>query len=133
MCNPKPSSFITTTHINPAMPISIFPQHSNLSQFRYDTTIKPFFSFSLYLSFEQMDPALPIVAFSVLLGAIIAFLFFNSYFRKRQSEVRSIANPDPGPLSDPKKLSSKKPHHHSKPHSLSSDKVIYLFICLFSK
>ncbi|XP_014523212.1 transducin beta-like protein 2 [Vigna radiata var. radiata] len=67
-----------------------------------------------------MDPALPIVALSLVLGAIIAFLFFNSYFRKRQSEVRSIAKPnlDPNPNPASKPL-PKKPL--SKPHSSDKD------------
>ncbi|KAF7844780.1 transducin beta-like protein 2 [Senna tora] len=71
-----------------------------------------------------MDPVLPIAVLSVLLGAVIALAFFNSYFRNRRSEIRSIANPEP--VSDPKKNSkpaqpsSKKPH--AKHHSQTSDK-----------
>ncbi|OIV89767.1 hypothetical protein TanjilG_02899 [Lupinus angustifolius] len=71
-----------------------------------------------------MDPALPIVALSLLLGAIIAFLFFKSYLGKRQSEVRSITDPDPGSISDPKKKLSSHTHSkkpHSKPHSSDKD------------
>ncbi|KAI9079852.1 hypothetical protein K1719_038098 [Acacia pycnantha] len=71
-----------------------------------------------------MDPVLPITVLSVLLGALIALAFFTSYFRKRKSDIRTIANPEP--LSDPKKnskpaqQSSKK--SQSKSHSHSSDK-----------
>ncbi|XP_061348605.1 uncharacterized protein LOC133293983 [Gastrolobium bilobum] len=65
-----------------------------------------------------MDPVLPIVALSLLLGAIIAFVFFNTYFRKRQSEVRSIANPDPNPISSKPPPPKKS---HSKPHSSDKD------------
>ena len=71
-----------------------------------------------------MDPALPIVLLSLVLGAIIALLFFNSYFRKRQSEVRSIAKPnsDANPNPNPKPISKPLPKKPlSKPHS--SDKV----------
>ncbi|RZB53154.1 Transducin beta-like protein 2 isoform B [Glycine soja] len=64
-----------------------------------------------------MDPALPIVALSLLLGAIIAFLFFSTYYRKRQSEIQSIADPNPKPLSS--KAPPKKPL--SKPHSSDKD------------
>ncbi|KAK7294936.1 hypothetical protein RJT34_17835 [Clitoria ternatea] len=70
-----------------------------------------------------MDPLLPVVALSLVLGAIIAFLFFNSYFSKRQSEVRSIANPNPNP--NPNPISS-KPHPKkplSKPHSSDKDPI----------
>lgn len=62
---------------------------------------------------------LPVVAVSLLLGAIIALAFFNSYFRHRQSEVRSIANPDPKPVSKP--LPPKK--SHPKPHSSDKDQI----------
>ncbi|KAK7394900.1 hypothetical protein VNO78_15441 [Psophocarpus tetragonolobus] len=73
-----------------------------------------------------MDPALPILALSLLLGAIIAFLFFNTYFRKRQSELQSIAkpipnpnpNPDPKPIPASSKPTLKKP---LKPHSGDKD------------
>ncbi|KAL4322319.1 hypothetical protein AHAS_Ahas14G0198600 [Arachis hypogaea] len=53
-----------------------------------------------------MDPIMPIVALSVILGAIIAFLFFNTYFRNRQSEIRSLADPN---------INLKPPSSHSKP------------------
>ncbi|XP_028800482.1 transducin beta-like protein 2 [Neltuma alba] len=71
-----------------------------------------------------MDPVLTIMVLSVLLGALIAFVFFRSYFRNRKSDIRTIANPEP--LSDPKKnskpvqQSSKK--SQAKSHSHSSDK-----------
>ncbi|KAH1045025.1 hypothetical protein GYH30_026312 [Glycine max] len=70
-----------------------------------------------------MDPALPIVALSLLLGAIIAFLIFNTYFCKRQSEIRSIADPNPNSNSNPKLVSSKPPPKKplSKPHSSDKD------------
>ncbi|KAL5539901.1 hypothetical protein UlMin_045079 [Ulmus minor] len=72
-----------------------------------------------------MDPVLPIVAISVILGALIALAFFGSYFNKRRSDVQSISNPDLH--SDPKKRSSKPSQiitkkSHSKPHSHASDK-----------
>ncbi|ESW12000.1 hypothetical protein PHAVU_008G076400 [Phaseolus vulgaris] len=71
-----------------------------------------------------MDPALPIVLLSLVLGAIIALLFFNSYFRKRQSEVRSIAKPnsDANPNPNPKPISKPLPKKPlSKPHSSDKD------------
>ncbi|KAI4354891.1 hypothetical protein L6164_003716 [Bauhinia variegata] len=71
-----------------------------------------------------MDPVIPIAVLSVLLGAFVAFAFFGSYFRKRKSEVRSIANQDS--LSGPKKQSkppqSQPKKSHAKPHSHASDK-----------
>lgn len=70
-----------------------------------------------------MDELFPIVAFSLLLGAIIALLFFNTYYRKRQSEVRSIANLNPNPNPNPIVPSSKPlPNKKSNPKHHSSDK-----------
>lgn len=70
-----------------------------------------------------MDELFPIVAFSLLLGAIIALLFFNTYYRKRQSEVRSIANLNPNPNPNPIAPSSKPlPNKKSNPKHHSSDK-----------
>ena len=67
---------------------------------------------------------MPIAVLSVLLGAVIALVFFNSYFRKRRSEVRSIANLDTVP--DPNKQ-SKQPRpskkSHARPQTHASDKV----------
>jgi len=87
-----------------------------------------------------MDPALPIVALSLVLGAIIAFLFFNAYFRKRQSEVRSIAkpnpDPNPNPISEPlPKKPLSKPHSTDKVASNSQLLLLVSVLCLlrFSK
>lgn len=70
-----------------------------------------------------MDSALIIPVVSVIIGALIAIVFFGSYFRKRRSEVQTISHPELP--SDPKKQQkppqTKKPH--SKSHSHSSDKV----------
>ncbi|GLT51925.1 hypothetical protein SLA2020_252960 [Shorea laevis] len=72
-----------------------------------------------------MDPVVSISVLSLLLGAVIALLFFKTYFLKRRSEVQSIAKSEPQP-SDPKKPS--KPSQpvsrksHSKAHSHASDK-----------
>ncbi|CAK8542219.1 unnamed protein product [Lathyrus sativus] len=72
-----------------------------------------------------MDEFLPIVAFSLLLGTIIALLFFNTYYRKRQSEVRSIANVNPNPNPNPNPITSSSkplPNKKSNPKHHSSDK-----------
>ncbi|GMY09363.1 transducin beta-like protein 2 [Fagus crenata] len=67
-----------------------------------------------------MDPVLIIAVVSVLLGALIAILFFGSYFGKRKSEVQSITKPEL--QSNPKKQT--KPHQlrksHAKAHSHSA-------------
>lgn len=71
-----------------------------------------------------MDPVLVITVVSVLLGAVIAFAFFSSYFGKRRSEVQSIAKAEL--QSDPKKHQRPPPpkKSHFKAHSHStSDKV----------
>ncbi|KAB2068528.1 hypothetical protein ERO13_A08G031100v2 [Gossypium hirsutum] len=70
-----------------------------------------------------MDPILAAAALSVVLGAVIAFVFFKSYILKQRSNVQAISEPELHP--DPKKTS--KPQHvpkkyHSKPHSHASDK-----------
>ncbi|GAU13173.1 hypothetical protein TSUD_179160 [Trifolium subterraneum] len=70
-----------------------------------------------------MDEFIPILAFSLLLGAIIALIFFNTYYRKRQSEVRSIANLNPNPNPNPITSSSKPlPNKKPNPKHHSSDK-----------
>ncbi|OAY49304.1 transducin beta-like protein 2 isoform X3 [Manihot esculenta] len=71
-----------------------------------------------------MDPVIPIALLSILLGAVIALLFFKTYFIKRKSEINSIAKPEP--QSDPKKptkpAQSVTKKSHAKPHSHASDK-----------
>ncbi|KAL5792573.1 hypothetical protein ACOSP7_001167 [Xanthoceras sorbifolium] len=72
-----------------------------------------------------MDPVLSITVLSVLLGALIALVFFKSYFSKRRSEVQSIA--EPGLQPDHKKKAAKSSQtiskkHHTKTHSHASDK-----------
>lgn len=71
-----------------------------------------------------MDPILPVTVLSLLLGSLIAFIFLQSYFRKRRSEVQSLSNPelhaDPKKPSKPPQSISKR--SHSKPHSHASDK-----------
>ncbi|CAK9318983.1 unnamed protein product [Citrullus colocynthis] len=69
-----------------------------------------------------MDSALLIPVVSVILGALIAVVFFRSYFRKRRSEVQTISHPE---LPSDQKKHQKPPQtkkSHSKPHFHSSDK-----------
>ncbi|XWS77200.1 hypothetical protein CRYUN_Cryun01aG0241100 [Craigia yunnanensis] len=67
-----------------------------------------------------MDPVLSVAALSVVLVAVIAFVFFKSYLLKQRSEVETIAKMELH--SDPKKP-SKPPQPISKnSHSHSSDK-----------
>ncbi|XWS32328.1 hypothetical protein CRYUN_Cryun23aG0150200 [Craigia yunnanensis] len=70
-----------------------------------------------------MDPILSVAALSVVLGAVIVFVFFKSYLLKQRTEVQTIAKPEL--YSDPKKP-SKPPQpisrkSHSKSHSHASD------------
>ncbi|KAG6403268.1 hypothetical protein SASPL_135485 [Salvia splendens] len=72
-----------------------------------------------------MDAILPIIAFSVIAGALIAFVVFGAYSRKRKSEIKSITrpenlNPNPKPASKPS--AAKKPQHKSHSHSHAADK-----------
>lgn len=69
-----------------------------------------------------MDPVIPITLLSIFLGALIAFLLFNNYFRKRRFEVVSISKPEVQPNhipSKPFRHSSRKSHF--KPHSRHSN------------
>ncbi|CAO2834866.1 unnamed protein product [Amaranthus hypochondriacus] len=59
-----------------------------------------------------MDPLLPIVLLSAILGAIIMFLIFGNYFRKQKSEVEALAKAEPLHDVNPKK--SSKPNPASK-------------------
>uniref|UniRef100_A0A2P2IQ75 Uncharacterized protein MANES_05G045300 n=1 Tax=Rhizophora mucronata TaxID=61149 RepID=A0A2P2IQ75_RHIMU len=71
-----------------------------------------------------MDSVLLVAVISVLVGALIALLFFKSYFLKRKSEIGSIARPELH--SDAKKPAKPSQHvskkSHSKPHSHASAK-----------
>ncbi|XP_027106431.2 uncharacterized protein [Coffea arabica] len=75
-----------------------------------------------------MDSVLPVtVAVSLIVGALIAFLIFGSYFRKRKSEVESIAKPEK--LQANQNLSQKQPLKTNKKsqskihsHSHAADK-----------
>ncbi|XP_073139950.1 uncharacterized protein [Henckelia pumila] len=70
-----------------------------------------------------MDALLPIVGFSAVIGALIAFLIFGNYFRKRTSEIQSIARPETlNPDSKTKPTVPRKLHHKSHAHSHVADK-----------
>ncbi|KAF5732955.1 transducin beta-like protein 2 [Tripterygium wilfordii] len=70
-----------------------------------------------------MEPVVPIAVLSVLIGAVIAFLFFWNYFLQRKSEVRSIAKPelhsDPKKHTKPAQPVSRKSHPKSHSHHAS--------------
>lgn len=73
-----------------------------------------------------MDAILPIIAFSVIAGAVIAFVVFGAYSRKRKSEIQSITRPEnlnPNPKPATKPSAAKKPQHKSHSHSHAADKV----------
>ncbi|XP_030535321.1 transducin beta-like protein 2 [Rhodamnia argentea] len=73
-----------------------------------------------------MDSAVAIVVSSLLVGAAIALIFFGNYFRKRRSEVVSIAKadlqPHPKNPSKPPQPASKKIHAKSHAHGADKDK-----------
>ncbi|KAK2985237.1 hypothetical protein RJ640_015945 [Escallonia rubra] len=73
-----------------------------------------------------MDAAIPIAVLSVLIGGLIALLFFGNYFGKKKLEVEKIAKPIQKP---PQKPSSKK--SHPRPHSHAADKVRRHFASAF--
>uniref|UniRef100_A0A7N0UUR9 Transducin beta-like protein 2 n=1 Tax=Kalanchoe fedtschenkoi TaxID=63787 RepID=A0A7N0UUR9_KALFE len=64
-----------------------------------------------------MESALPIVLLSLFLGAVVAVLLFNNYFRKRRSEVVSISPPQ---LIANHKTPKSSHHLSKKSHSKSS-------------
>ncbi|KAA8520514.1 hypothetical protein F0562_014770 [Nyssa sinensis] len=71
-----------------------------------------------------MDAVLPVTVISILLGALIAVIVFGNYFRKRRSEVQSIATSEvlhanQKPSKPPQPASKKS---HSKPHTHAADK-----------
>lgn len=73
----------------------------------------------------KMEPIVPIaILSSLILGALIAFVAFSSYFRKRKSEVASIAKPAEAAAPN---LKNSKPQQtkksQSKPHHSHADKV----------
>ncbi|CAI9786002.1 unnamed protein product [Fraxinus pennsylvanica] len=73
-----------------------------------------------------MDAALPIILLSVIIGALIAFIVFGSYFRKRKSEIESIARPEslnsnPKPSSKPSTTKKSQPKSHSHSHTADKD------------
>ncbi|CAL5401174.1 unnamed protein product [Camellia sinensis] len=68
-----------------------------------------------------MDSIVPVAVVSVVVGSLIALAVFGNYFRKRKSEVESIAQPEAiQKASKPPQSTSKK--SHSKPHSHAADK-----------
>lgn len=68
-----------------------------------------------------MDSVLVVGIASVILGALIAVLFFGSYFRKRTSEVQSMAKAEPqDPIRNPKSNHPAPKKNH--PKSQASDK-----------
>ncbi|KAL6569392.1 hypothetical protein OROMI_013906 [Orobanche minor] len=74
-----------------------------------------------------MAGILVIMAFSMIIGALIAFLIFGTYFRKRKLEIQSITSP--GALNQNPKMASKpsgakKPQHKSHSHSHAADKGV---------
>lgn len=73
-----------------------------------------------------MDAALPIILLAVIIGALIAFIVFGSYFRKRKSEIESIARPEslnsnPKPSSKPSTTKKSQPKSHSHSHTADKD------------
>jgi WD40 repeat protein len=64
-----------------------------------------------------MDSIVPIAVVSLVIGGVIAFVLFGSYFRKRKLEVQSIAKAE---ILQPDQKQQSKPNSkksHSKPHS----------------
>ncbi|EPS67113.1 hypothetical protein M569_07661, partial [Genlisea aurea] len=68
----------------------------------------------------------PIVVFSAIVGALIAFCFFGIYLGNRKSEIQSITGKPPTveliSKSGPKPSAPKKSQHKSHSHSHAADK-----------
>ncbi|CAN8308998.1 unnamed protein product [Cochlearia groenlandica] len=71
-----------------------------------------------------MDSVIVIAIASVILGALIAVVFFfGNYFRKRTSEVQSMAKAETQyPIRNPKSSSNQSSHKKIHPKSHASDK-----------
>ncbi|OVA07675.1 WD40 repeat [Macleaya cordata] len=77
---------------------------------------------STFLGFN----VLPISIISVLLGGLVVLIFFSDYFRKKRSEVQTIAKPEEIVAQKSKKPSpsnSRKPHSRSQSHASEKDQV----------
>lgn len=78
-----------------------------------------------------MDSAAAIVAASLVVGAAIALIFFGNYFRKRRSEVVSLAAADLQPQHKnpmkPPQPAARKIHARSNAHG--ADKVPIASFC----
>ncbi|KAF6168839.1 hypothetical protein GIB67_042146 [Kingdonia uniflora] len=71
---------------------------------------------STFLGFQ----IIPISIISTLIAALLALLFFTDYFRKKKSELKTIAKPETTTTNTKSKKSS---HSVSKkPHSKASEK-----------
>lgn len=69
-----------------------------------------------------MESVIVVAIASVIFGALIAVLFFGNYFRKRTSEVQSMAKAEPqDPIRNPKSNHPAPKKNH--PKSQASDKV----------
>ncbi|KAK9103579.1 hypothetical protein Sjap_020833 [Stephania japonica] len=71
-------------------------------------------------------PVLSISILSIVIGAVAVLLFFSDYFRKRRSEVRTIAEPESIANQKPKKppqTISKKAHSKSHAHASEKDQI----------
>ncbi|CAA7013391.1 unnamed protein product [Microthlaspi erraticum] len=71
-----------------------------------------------------MDSVLPVAIASIILGAVIAVLFFQTYFRKRTSEVQSMAKAEPqNPTRNPKSNQTFAKKNHPKSHAADKNQI----------
>ncbi|XP_010277354.1 PREDICTED: transducin beta-like protein 2 isoform X2 [Nelumbo nucifera] len=67
---------------------------------------------------------LPISILSIVLGGLLVLLFFGDYFKRKRSEVQTIAKPEPNAAQKPSKPTqpiSKKLHSKSHSHATEKD------------
>ncbi|XP_042512864.1 uncharacterized protein LOC122087719, partial [Macadamia integrifolia] len=77
---------------------------------------------STYLGFS----VLPISILSILVGGILVFLLFSDYFRRKRSEVQTIAKTEASTIKKPQKAPqqiSKKSQAKSHSHASEKDKI----------
>ncbi|XP_058084456.1 uncharacterized protein LOC131232253 [Magnolia sinica] len=68
-------------------------------------------------------PVLPLSIFSILVGGLLVLFIFADYFRRKRTEVRSIAKPEPAvDRKAPKPPPSTSKKSHPRSHSQTADK-----------
>lgn len=132
MTTKKKKKQVRIFETRPGFTQSVYPFHSSTNTaingllFHFSSSINShsilFTNLIFVAKLEKMDSVVPVAIASIILGAVIAVLFFHTYFRKRTSEVQSMAKAEPqNPIRNPKSNQTFPKKNHPKSHA--SDKV----------